>query len=771
MYGPKSGLGFVAVAAILSLLLGIFIGQRSSSSSSKLPEAAHLRVKRCDSQGGYEVEERSQLQKLVEDRWESEQHLNKDILDLINTTNLRNNLKELSSRPILAGTERDNELARMIQQRFVESGFDSSELVPYDVLLSYPNQSNPNLITIHDGSDKVVFTSRFKEEVLHKDDGDPEFIHSYAAYSPPGDIKTKPGTGLIYVNYATIEDFDKLEELGIDVAGHLVIARFGKIFRGNKVTIAQERNATGIILFSDPNDVAATGTSPADVYPNSFWIPGSGMQRGTTYDGLGDPLTPGWPSTRDAYRLDEKDVVLPKIPCQPIGYDDAREILKKLGGPSPSRRVEGMVLKKSVTTLGPQLLDEFRDHSIRLQSHNSLRITKSYNVIGTIKGEVEPDRYVLYGNHRDAWGYGSIDPSSGTAEMLEVARVFGELKKKGWRPRRTMVFCSWGAEEFGLMGSTEWVEDHVNKLQDRSVAYINTDGCVSGPNLQVAASPLMWDPIKKITKLVPGVSDGETVYDEWAADFALQNKSQPVIGTLSASSDHTGFMFYCGIPSLDRHFGFDTSKYDIDIYPSYHTGYETFYLVDKFLDPNYRILQGCGRMSALLLKYFSDSAVIPYSLSKMAETIEENLVRLKANGVGERLVQIYNKFPVLEEAVTNFTQSINKFVKRIEQTKDTMGPMLLRAVNDQMMKLEQTFILPPGLPGRPLERHAIFAPSLYDAYGTSAFPGISDLLFRINTSKDKVKKEQRKETLRRHISDVTIVLQRAARFLEDFQFI
>ncbi|XP_064110496.1 N-acetylated-alpha-linked acidic dipeptidase 2-like isoform X4 [Macrobrachium nipponense] len=765
MYGPKSGLGFVAVAAILSLLLGIFIGQRSSS---KLTGTNHLRVKRCDSQGGNE--EKSQFQKLVEDKWESEQHLNKDILDLINTTNLRNDLKELSSRPKLAGTDRDNELARMIQQRFVESGFDSSELVPYDLLLSYPNQSNPNLITIHDGSDKVVFTSRFKEEVLHKDDGDPEFVHSYAAYSPPGDIKTKPGTGLIYVNYARVEDFDKLEELGIDVAGHMVIARFGKIYRGNKVTIAQERNATGIILFSDPHDVAATGTSPADVYPNSFWVPGSGMQRGTTFDGLGDPLTPGWPSTRDAYRLDEKDVILPKIPCQPIGYDDAREILKKLGGPAPPAGWKGGI-KEVGYNLGPQLLDEFRDHTIRLQSHNSLRITKSYNVIGTIKGEVEPDRYVLFGNHRDAWGYGAVDPSSGSAEMLEVARVFGELKKKGWRPRRTMVFCSWGAEEFSALGSTEWVEDHVNKLQDRAVVYLGSDACARGPNLQVAASPLLWDAVNKITKLIPGVSDGETVYEEWAADFAFQNKSQPVIETLSSSTDHSAFIFYCGIPSLDRYFAFDTNKYDVHLYPFFHTGYDTFHMVDKIVDPDYRITQGCGRMSALLLKYFSDSAVIPYSLSRMAETIEENLVRLTANGIRERLVQIYDKFPVLEEAVTNLTQSINKFVQRVEQTKDTMGPMLLRAVNDQMMKLEQTFILPPGLPGRPLERHAIFAPSLYDAYGTSAFPGISDLLFRINTSKDKVKKEQRKETLRRHISDVTIVLQRAARFLEDFQFI
>ncbi|KAK7069650.1 N-acetylated-alpha-linked acidic dipeptidase 2, partial [Halocaridina rubra] len=235
---------------------------------------------------------------------------------------------ELSRKPHLAGSARDDELASLIQQRLLAAGFDTAELVPYKVLLDRPDSNNPNLITIKDGNGEVTFTSKYKEDELHSDDEDPDFVQAFNAYAAAGDVTTEPGTGIVYVNYGRVEDFKKLEELGVEVAGNLVIARYGKIFRGNKLMHAEERNATGVILFSDPRDVALEGVEPMEVYPNTFWLPGSGMQRGGTYTIKGDPLTPGWPSTEHAFRLQEEDVPLAKIPCQPIGYDDAKIILE-----------------------------------------------------------------------------------------------------------------------------------------------------------------------------------------------------------------------------------------------------------------------------------------------------------------------------------------------------------------------------------------------------------------------------------------------------------
>ncbi|XP_064110762.1 N-acetylated-alpha-linked acidic dipeptidase 2-like [Macrobrachium nipponense] len=683
---------------------------------------------------------------------------------------MENDLRELSRRPHMAGTERDDEIARMIQRRFVESGFDTSELVPYSVLLSYPNQTNPNLITITDGSNNVVFRSKFKEEPLHEDDEDPEFVHSFSAYTPPGDVKTAPGVGVIYVNYGRVEDFDKLKELGIDVAGHIVIARYGKIFRGNKVIHAEQRGAKGVILYSDPRDVALEGWEPQEVYPNTFWLPGSGMQRGETLLVDGDPLTPGWPSTEHAYRINEEDAALPGIPCQPIGYGDARVLLEKLDGQKAPKDWIGGLYDVSYN-LGPQMMPEFGNHSIRLQTNNWRRITRSYNVVGTIRGEVEPDRYVLIGNHRDAWGYGAVDPSSGTVQLLETARVLGQLMKQGWRPRRTLVFCSWGAEEFGIIGSTEWVQEHLEKLAERAVLYINTDVCASGPIMNVPSSPLIWDAVLEVSKMVPGVRNGKTLYDETAAYHALQNKSAPEMVTLGGGSDYAPFSFYCGIPSLDIWFKTDRNKYDITIYPSYHTGYETFHMMANHIDPGLRIVQGCGRVALLTLKYFGDSAILPYSLERFPEAVKRALGRFKNSGSRNKLVEIYDKYPLLEESVDNFTLATSAFASKLKNFKNNLqDPIMIRAINDQMMKLEQVFVLPAGLPGRPETRHAIFAPSLFDDYAVSGFPAIADLLYEYYALPPKARQGKGKEIMR-HISDLTILFQKATGLLEDFHII
>lgn len=749
----QRGVVVAAVAAAVGLLVGGLIGHFGTTTIS--PE---------------QKEKLSMVDRLLADKWEEEQDINQRIINMVNTDNLRNNHMELTRRPHLAATPRDEELARMIRDRFEASGFDTAELEPYEILLSRPNHTNPNLITLADGSGDIVFTSAYKEIPLHEDDEDPDFVHSFNAYTPAGDITTDPGVGVVYVNYGRVEDFYQLEKLGVNVTGRIVMARYGKIFRGNKIQHAQDRNAVGVILFSDPLDVALEGVSEEAVYPNKGWLPGTGMQRGTTFMGDGDPLTPGWPATEHAYRVDKEDAGLAKIPCQPIGYNDAKVILEKLRSDQPTP--EGWVggLEGVEYNLGPFFKADFSEYRLRLQTHNYEMRARSYNVIGTIKGEVEPDRYVFIGNHRDAWGYGGSDPSSGTAQMLETARVLGELMKDGWRPRRTIVFCSWGAEEYGLIGSTEWVEEHVEKLQERAVMYLNTDTCASGPILHAPGSPLLWDPIVKIAKMVPGVRDGETVYAEWEEYERLRNHSTPEMKTLGSGSDYAHFSFYCGIPCLDVWFRRDKNKYDISIYPAYHTGYDTFYNIDHNIDPGFRIHQGCSRIASLTLRYFADSAIIPYSLEKLPLAIKNAFEKVKENGNGEKLMAIYDKFSLLGEAIDNFTMATSGFVAKVNQMKNDIDPVTLRALNDQIMKVEQVFVMPAGLPGRPSVRHAVFAPSQFDNYATAGFPGISDLLYGYDGLGPEETTERQKE-IKRHISDLTILVQRASSLLEDFHSI
>ncbi|CAL4079772.1 unnamed protein product [Meganyctiphanes norvegica] len=754
-----------AVTMVAGVIIGAIIGHfATSSTSATLPNKNSL-----TSQESEELELMSQLRR---DRWqEGGKEMTRRINDMVSTDNLRDNLKELTRRPHLAGTARDDELAEMVRDRFTEAGFDTADLVPYRVLLSRPNATNPNLISLNSGQN-VEWESHYKEKELHQDDYDEDFVHAFNAYSPAGTVTTTPGEGVIYVNYARVEDYEELDKMGVNISGHIVICRYGKIYRGNKIQNSERWGATGVIIFSDPKDVAVEGQTPQEIYPNTWWLPGSGMQRGTTYMGDGDPLTPGWPSTENAYRISKEEADLPKIPCQPIGYDDAKVILEKLEGPAaPSDWIGG--IENVAYTLGPEWKPEYSTWTLTLSTHNTENIYRSYNVIGTIKGEVEPDRYIILGNHRDAWGYGASDPSSGTAQMLESARVFGELMKEGWRPRRTIVFCNWGAEEYGLLGSQEWVEEHTNKLQARGVAYVNVDTCASGPIFRGRSSPILWDILEEMTKVVPGTKgqDNLSLHDEWSAYTKWKSGVDSIpLATLGAGSDHAPFAFFAGVPSMDYAFKVDSHKWNISTYPAYHTGYETFYMVDKHIDPGFKIHQGCSRLALHILRYLADSSMLPYSIEQMPKTMAKALKDLKIEGIDSKLINIYDKYVLLEEAVDNFTVEAINFEKSLQDISPNISPVTLRAINDQMMQLEQIFIMPSGLPGRPMTRHAVFAPSQFDTYAAAAFPGISDLLYLIDelSGKDLTK---RQNEIRRHISDLTIMTQNARKLLKEMHII
>ncbi|XP_073868716.1 glutamate carboxypeptidase 2 isoform X3 [Macaca fascicularis] len=401
-------------------------------------------------------------------------HNMKAFLDELKAENIKKFLHNFTQIPHLAGTEQNFQLAKQIQYQWKEFGLDSVELTHYDVLLSYPNKTHPNYISIINEDGNEIFNTSLFEPPPAGYENVSDIVPPFSAFSPQG----MPEGDLVYVNYARTEDFFKLErDMKINCSGKIVIARYGKVFRGNKVKNAQLAGATGVILYSDPADYFAPGVKS---YPDGWNLPGGGVQRGNilNLNGAGDPLTPGYPANEYAYRRGIAEAVgLPSIPVHPIGYYDAQKLLEKMGGSaSPDSSWRGSL--KVPYNVGPGFTGNFSTQKVKMHIHSTSEVTRIYNVIGTLRGAVEPDRYVILGGHRDSWVFGGIDPQSGAAVVHEIVRSFGTLKKEGWRPRRTILFASWDAEEFGLLGSTEWAEENSRLLQERGVAYINADSSI-----------------------------------------------------------------------------------------------------------------------------------------------------------------------------------------------------------------------------------------------------------------------------------------------------
>jgi len=684
-------------------------------------------------------------------------------MESVDPMQIREYLKVLSERPHLAGSDRDQALVDWMVDTMRTFGLDSVRTESYKMLLDYPNSDNPNLIRVLGADGSEEFRSHYKEEGVD----DPNFIHAFNAYSKAGTVTGVP----VYVNYGSVEDFEWLNGTGtVDFKGKICVTRYGMVFRGNKAQNAADFGCAGLIIYSDPMEAACEGTEPEHVFPNDFWIPGTGVQRGSLALTDGDPLTPYWPSVENAYRLDAEDVkeFLPTIPVQPIGYSDAFEILKLLGGQEVPEEWKGQIPDLTYK-IGGEFSQEYQGYQIELSVHNELVEKDSSNVIGVIYGAEEPDRYVMMGNHRDAWGFGAVDPSSGTAQMLEVARVLGEKLKMGWRPKRTIMFLSWGAEEYSLCGSREFVEEHQMEMEDRGVAYINTDVCMAGSYLEPAASPTMAHLFKSATKDIWSPDGNGSYYDFWSRyEETKENEEFEPEVTMSpgAGSDHATFIYLTGVPVLDIYFGPDHKKFPtMQGYPAYHTGYETFDLVDKIYDPEFLMFRACAQLNLRLSIEMADSDMIPLELETYADVMESAVADMGAmGGVFEKLADLGIETKHLINAVSQFRGAVVAW-KEYVAAQDLDNVLTRRTINDQIRSFEKTFLLNPGLPDRLQYRHAIIAPSQFDAYGGSAFPGLGDLLHGIDSMDAEDRSVQIKK-LKRHISDLMIVVQRAAAYLK-----
>ncbi|XP_056297666.1 N-acetylated-alpha-linked acidic dipeptidase 2 isoform X2 [Pseudoliparis swirei] len=674
------------------------------------------------------------LQPNAVDKSTSSKYL-KELLRGMQPDQIRRNLWKFTRLPHLAGTEQNLRYAEQIGEEWLEFGLDSVELVPYDVLLSYPNQSQPNYISIVDRFGGEVFNTSLAEPVPEGYEHVSDIVPPYSAFSAKG----QPEGDLVYVNYGRTEDFSQLkEEMGVNATGKIVIVRYGKIFRGNKVTNAMSAGAKGVIMFSDPDDYCAAGVQ---TYPDGWNLPGGGAQRGNVLNlnGAGDPLTPGYPAKEYTYRSSiEKGAGLPKIPVHPIGYHDAVHLLKNMGGPTPPNNWKGTL--DVPYRIGPGFTGDFKSQKVRMNLHTNNQVTRIHNVIGRIRGALEPDRYVILGGHRDAWVFGAIDPMSGVAVVHEIVRNFGLLLRKGWRPRRTIIFASWDAEEFGLQGSTEWAEDNAKLLQERAVAYINADSAIEGMyTLRVDCTPSLHTLVYDLTKQIASPEEGEediSLYDSWhKRDNWTDDRDAPRISKLGSGSDFEAYFIRLGVAAARARYTKNKETERYSSYPVYHTGYETFELVEKFYDPTFKRLRAVAQVRAGLIFQLADSQLLPLDAEQYAASLEKyalSIARL-AQRSPEQLAASGASFDALFSAVNNFTAAARGFHERPLRRDD---PLELRAVNDQLMYLERAFIDPMGLPGRPFYRHVIFAPSSQNKYAGMAFPGIYDALFDIKNSAD-----------------------------------
>uniref|UniRef100_A0A9L0RS05 Aminopeptidase NAALADL1 n=1 Tax=Equus caballus TaxID=9796 RepID=A0A9L0RS05_HORSE len=551
-------------------------------------------------------------------------------------------------------------------------------------------------------------------------------VPPYNAFSAQG----TPEGDLIYVNYARTEDFFKLErEMSINCTGKIVIARYGKIFRGNKVKNAMLAGAIGIILYSDPADYFAPGVQP---YPKGWNLPGTAAQRGNVLNlnGAGDPLTPGYPAKEYTFRLDvEEGVGIPKIPVHPIGYNDAEILLRHIGGSAPPDESWKGSLNVDYN-IGPGFTGHDSFRKVRMHVHNTNKITRIYNVIGTIRGSVEP----------------------------------------GWKPRRTIIFASWDAEEFGLLGSTEWAEENAKTLQERSIAYINSDSSIEGNyTLRVDCTPLLYQLVYQLTKEISSPDDGfenKSLYESWLEkDPSSENKNFPRINKLGSGSDFEAYFQRLGIASGRARYTKNRKQISTCSYPVYHTIYETFELVENFYDPTFKKQLSVAQLRGALVYELADSKIIPFNIQDYAKALKNYATSIYnlSKKHDQQLRDHGVSFDSLFSAVKNFSEAASDFHRRLTQV-DLNDPIAVRIMNDQLMLLERAFIDPLGLPGRQFYRHIIFAPSSHNKYAGESFPGIYDAMFDIENKADP---RSAWTEVKKHISVAAFTIQAAAGTLKE----
>jgi N-acetylated-alpha-linked acidic dipeptidase len=657
-------------------------------------------------------------------------------------------LRILTQAPHMAGTVEDKATADYVAQKFRESGLDT-EIVEYKVWINYPVEISVDL-TAPAGVEMHGPTREHVDGDPYQDD--PRVVMPFNGMSPSGDVEAD----VVYANYGTPEDFEKLDKLNIDVRGKIVLVRYGQNFRGVKVFVAQEHGAAGVIIYSDPAD---DGWRRGDKYPDGPWRPDTGVQRGSVgfmFEFPGDPTTPGTAALPSAQRISpEQSAQMPKIPVTPISYHDAWPILQHLGGPDSPREWQGSLPFTYHIGAGPA--------RVKMHLKQDYQFRSLWDVIGRVKGNGLPDEWVIAGNHRDAWVYGAVDPNSGTAAMLESVHGVGQLLKSGWRPKRTLLFCSWDGEEEGLMGSTEWVEQHEAELKT-AVAYFNVDVAVSGTKFGASAVPGLKQFLRDVTKVVPSPKGG-TVYDAWQKSAqpdapSTQSPTEAIgdsrrtpaahvtgdvpVGDLGSGSDYTAFLQHAGVPSTDVS---SSGPYGV-----YHSVFDNLAWFKKFADPDFVYEQEMARVLGLEAVRMADADVLPYDYEEYGKEVTAYLDaahRRADDKFGKGMLD----FDGVDAAARHFQSAGAKILGK---QKDL--PRDVSRLNQALLGAERAMLVPQGLPHRSWFRHAIYAPGEYTGYAAVVIPGVNEAL-------DKGDGER----ARQQLAALASALERAAKTLEGYR--
>jgi N-acetylated-alpha-linked acidic dipeptidase len=646
-------------------------------------------------------------------------------------------LKTLTSEPHMAATPEDHKTAEYVAAKFRAAGLDT-EIVPYRVLLNWPKAVR---MEAFDTSGKLLISGPTREHVTgDPGENDPRVVMPFNGSSGSGDVTGE----VVYANYGQLEDFDELAARHVDLHGKIVLVRYGGNFRGVKVYIAQQRGASGVLIYSDPQD---DGYYKGDPYPKGPWRPDTAVQRGSVqflFKYPGDPETPGVASTPDLPDSSRvpPDGNQPHIISIPISYHDASPILEALQGPSVPQAWQGAL--------------PFRYHigpggvKVHLVSQQDYQRRIIWDVIGKVKGSQFPDDWVVAGNHRDAWVYGAVDPNSGTAAMLESVHGIGALLKQGWHPKRTIVFCSWDAEEEGLIGSTEWVEQHAKEL-DHAVAYFNVDVAVSGTSFSAAAVPSLKRFIRELTRSVPSPL-GATVYDQWLADHEEGSEHRSSIappageevhvGDLGSGSDFTPFLQHVGVPSTDIGSG--------GPYGVYHSTFDDFAWFTENADPHFAYLQEMARVFGLEALRMADTDVLPYDYVAYARAIDTYIAAAARKASDQGLAKM--DFAAIQAAVGRFLAAAQRDYQL--QTGKTAD---LTKLNTALRQTEADLVSEAGLPNRPWYRHTIYAPGEYTGYAAVVIPGVNEAI----ESKDAPRAAQQLTVLTQALDRATHTLESA----------
>jgi N-acetylated-alpha-linked acidic dipeptidase len=618
-------------------------------------------------------------------------------------------LKTLTGEPHLAATPGDRRTAEYVARKFRAAGLET-EIVPYRVLLNQPKKER---LEAWDAEGKLLLSGPSREHVQGDPfQNDPRAAMPFHGSSASGDVTA----AVIYANYGRLEDFDRLAAEHIDLHGKIVLCRYGANFRGVKVYIAEQRGAAGVLIYSDPHD---DGYAKGDPYPMGPWRPESAVQMGSVqylFKYPGDPQTPGVASTPklpDSARLRaDRTGNQPHIPSLPISYDDAAPILQAMKGAAAPQNWQGAL--------------PFRYHlglaggagavKVHLLSEQDYRIRTIWDVIGKVKGAERPEEWVIAGNHRDAWIYGAVDPSSGTAAMLEAVHGVGVLLKHGWRPKRTLLFASWDAEEEGLIGSTEWVEQHPKEME-HAVAYFNTDMAVAGPDFTAEAVPSLKQFLREIVHDVASPMGG-TVFQQWRVKSAGETDpgEEVRMGDLGSGSDFTPFFQHAGVPATD--IGSDGP------YGVYHSVFDNYAWYVQNADPHFRYLQEMARVFGLEAVRMADADILPYDYVSYARQIEGYLAKARHKAEEAGLGKL--DFGPAQAATAHLVAAAQHAHAR--QTALAGNLARLEQMDRLLRQAESDLLCTAGLPNRPWYRHTIYAPGEFTGYAAVAIPGVNEAI-------------------------------------------